>query len=94
MLASVGGGGLIGGISMAMKQLSPDTRIIGCQPENDNAMQVSLLEGKIVDIEAKDTISDGTAGNIEQGAITFQLCQENVDEIYSVPEDSIAKGLY
>ena len=90
----VGGGGLIGGIAMYAKLTKPSIRIIGCQPLNDAAMWESLQAGQITDIDARQTFSDGTAGNIEEGSLTFSLCQKYVDEWVVVTEDEIEEAVY
>lgn len=87
---TVGGGGLIGGTGTALRRLSPSTRVIGVWPENSSAMLRSLEAGEIVEIEDLPTLSDGTAGGVEPGTITFPLCQAVIDERISVGEDEIA----
>ena len=49
--------------------------------------------GKIVEMDSQPTLSDGTAGGIEPGAITFELCQRYVDHFILVTEEEIRKGL-
>lgn len=73
--ASVGGGGLIGGIGSYLKALRPDVAIIGCWAENASAMHQCLKRGEIFDASESETLSDGTAGGVEQGAVTFPICQ-------------------
>ncbi len=89
----VGGGGLIAGIAGYLKTRNPDVQIIGCQPENSAVMHASLQAGKILDMESLPTISDGSAGGIEQGSITFDLCKEYVDDFILVSEDEIKESL-
>ncbi|XP_065063023.1 L-threonine ammonia-lyase-like [Rhopilema esculentum] len=91
---SVGGGGLISGISAFMKNRKPDIKIIGCQPENSKVMYESIKHGSILDIESLDTLSDGTAGGVEQGSITFDICKDLVDEWVLVSEDEISYAVY
>ena len=63
VLVSVGGGGLIGGISSYVKSVLPSCEVIGCQPLNSNVMMQSVEAGKILDdVEEFSTLSDGTAG--------------------------------
>lgn len=87
ILVPVGGGGLISGIAGCIKSRCRNTKIVGCQPENDNAMEQCIEKDLIFDIEvsepdeiihfqAKPTLSDGTAGNIEPDSITFRICKE------------------
>ncbi|MEW9797407.1 threonine/serine dehydratase [Alteromonas sp. CYL-A6] len=90
---SVGGGGLIGGVGAWLKAHSPTTRIIGCWPENAPAMAACLEAGKIIDVPESDTLSDGTAGGVDDGAITFDVCQQVIDDKVLVSEDDIATAL-
>eukprot|EP01006_Ploeotia_vitrea_P037588 TRINITY_DN66145_c6_g4_i1.p1 TRINITY_DN66145_c6_g4~~TRINITY_DN66145_c6_g4_i1.p1 ORF type:complete len:335 (-),score=22.14 TRINITY_DN66145_c6_g4_i1:266-1270(-) len=93
VLVAVGGGGLIGGIGTFLKRVvNAQTEIIGCQPVNSEVMKRSIEAGKILDIESEDTLSDGTAGGIEQGSITFPVCQQVVDRYISVTEEEIAQS--
>ena len=89
VFVTVGGGGLISGIAGVLKALRPEVRVIGCQPSNDAAMMHSIRAGHILEIEPQPTISDGSAGGIEPGSITFELCQTLVDEWIEVSEMEI-----
>lgn len=86
---SVGGGGLIAGVAAILKSKWPKIKVIGVSPENDCAMKASLDTGKIIEIKALPTLSDGTAGGVEEGSITFSLCQNLVDEFVLVTEEEI-----
>ena len=91
---TIGGGGLIGGIATYLKKVRPQSRIVGCEPENSPEMYLSMTAGHIVDLEEeKETLSDGSAGGIEAGAITFPICQHLVDENILVSESEIADGV-
>ncbi len=89
----VGGGGLISGIAGYLDKKSPETRIIGCQPQNSAVMHQSVMKGKILDIPSKPTISDGTAGGVEQNTLTFPYCSELVDEWIEVSEAEIMNSM-
>ena len=89
----VGGGGLISGIAAFVKSVSPKTKVIGCLPENSPAMAESVKAGKLIEMETLPTLSDATAGNIEPGAITFEMCQAWVDEYILVSEDEIKQAI-
>jgi threonine dehydratase len=91
--ASVGGGGLIGGIGSFLKMKRPDVEIIGCWAENASAMHQCLERGKIFNAQETDTLSDGTAGGIEKGAITFPICQQVIDRHVLVTEAEIASAM-
>jgi threonine dehydratase len=93
VVVAVGGGGLISGIGAAIKSVLPEVRIIGASPVNDAAMAASVRAGKIVQVVALPTISDGTAGGVEQGSITLPLCSELVDEWVLIEEPEIQTAL-
>jgi len=93
VLVPVGGGGLIAGIAGYLKSENPDIEIIGCQPENSAVMYESVKAGQILDLESKPTISDGSAGGIEQDTITFPICQELVDDFILLKEEEIVSAL-
>ena len=86
---TVGGGGLISGISSYIKSINPDIKVIGCAPINSSIMINSIKEGKIVNTESKDTLSDGSAGGVEEGSITFNMCKELIDDFCLISEEEI-----
>lgn len=90
---SVGGGGLVSGIASAIKVLSPQTKIIGVWPKHAPAMYESIRAGKIITVDEKPTLSDATAGGIEQGAITFPICQHLIDDCLLVTEEEIQSAM-
>jgi threonine dehydratase len=90
---SVGGGGLMSGVGTALKNLSPHTRVVGVWPENSPCMLRALEAGEIVDVEEQDTLSDGTAGAVEPGSVTFPLCREVIDETVTVTEAEIGRAM-
>ena len=89
----VGGGGLISGIGGYLKERYPDIEIIGCWPENAPAMHLCLEEGKIYDTPETKTLSDGSAGGVEEGAITFPICQQVIDRHILVSEAEIGRAI-
>ncbi|HEU5014547.1 MAG TPA: threonine/serine dehydratase [Roseiflexaceae bacterium] len=93
VFVSVGGGGLAAGIAGYLKTVWPHVRIVGCLPENSPVMARSVAAGQIVDMSSLPTLSDGTAGGIEPGAITFALCQQLIDEFVLVSEEQIAAAM-
>ncbi len=90
---AVGGGGLIAGVSSVLKAHNPDIRVYGCQPEASAVMAKSVEAGEILDMPSDPTLSDGTAGGIEAGAITFELCKVLIDEFVLVSEAQIAAAM-
>ncbi len=90
---AVGGGGLIGGVGSVLKEHNAAVRIIGCQPSASAVMAHSVEAGEILSLESEPTLSDGTAGGIEAGAITFALNREVVDNFVLVSEAQIASAM-
>jgi threonine dehydratase len=89
----VGGGGLISGIAGYFKARSPSVRIVGCQPRASRVMYESLAAGRILDLPSEPTLADGTAGGLDPDAITFPICQRDIDEMVLVNEDEIANAM-
>jgi threonine dehydratase len=90
---SVGGGGLIGGTGSALKHLRPQTRVIGVWPENSPCLLRALEAGHIIDVAESPTLSDGTAGAVEPGSVTFPICQSVIDQTVTVTESEIGAAL-
>lgn len=87
---TVGGGGLISGIASWLKTHNPSIEIIGCQPVNSPEMYLSILSGKVVTApESLPTLSDGSAGPLEEDSITFGICNEVIDRFIVVTESEI-----
>ena len=93
VLAALGGGGLISGIAEYLKTVFPHAEVIGCSPENSPVMAKSVQAGQILEMESSPTLSDGTAGGVEQDAITFPLCQRLVDDYVLVSEEEIRQAM-
>ncbi len=87
------GGGLVSGVASVLKSSNPAIRIVGCQPEASAVMAHSVEAGRIVDEPSRTTLSDGTAGGVEQDAMTFELCRDLVDEFVLVSEAEIAQAM-
>lgn len=93
VLVAVGGGGLISGVAGYLKFMTPGVRVIGCSPENSCVMMRSLEAGRIVQLESQPTLSDGTAGGIEENSITLELCRNLVDDFILVSENEIREAM-
>jgi len=89
VFVTVGGGGLISGIGGYVKSINPNIKVIGCSPINSPVMEKSIKNGKIIDFESLPTLSEGSAGGIEKGSITFDLCKNFIDDFYLISEDEI-----
>ena len=93
VFVALGGGGLIAGVGGYLRAVWPDIEVIACSPEHSPVMHASLEAGHIVEMESRPTLSDATAGGVEAGAITFELCRATVDRSVLVSEDEIAAAL-
>ena len=88
ILAPVGGGGLLAGVSTLAKLLNPNIKVIGVEPAGANCMQESLKAGHIVTLPGVDTIADGTAVKTP-GEHIFPYIQKNVDDIITVDDKEL-----
>jgi len=68
-------------------------KVIGIQTEASPVMHASIKAGKIVDIPMFDTVAEGLHGGIEQGSVTFPICQKLVDDWIDVKEATIVEAL-
>ena len=93
LFVAVGGGGLIAGVAGFLKSVNPSMQVIGCQPTAAPIMAASIKARRLLDMPSEKTLSDGTAGAIEAGAITFDLCQKLVDDYALVSEEEIALAM-
>lgn len=93
IFVAVGGGGLIGGIGVYQKFISPKTEIVGCWPQNSPVMYESIKAGRIVDVPEQPTLSESTAGGLEPGSVTLEVCKQVIDSSVLVTEDEIAAAV-
>jgi threonine dehydratase len=93
VLVALGGGGLIAGLGGFLKSIVPEVEVIACSPEKSAVMHASIEAGRILELDSEPTLSDGTAGGVEPGAITFELCRTIVDRYVLVSEDEIAAAM-
>ena len=93
LYVAVGGGGLISGIALAVRTRWPQCRIVGCVPAASPAMAAAVAAGAVVAAAVEPTLSDATAGGIEQGAITVAICAALVDEFATLAEAEIAAAM-
>jgi threonine dehydratase len=87
VVVPIGGGGLISGVSMAVKSFNPKIRVIGVESSDGPAMQRSVESGKLETIEC-NTIIDGLRVR-RVGEITFSVVQRFVDEVVALPDRDI-----
>jgi threonine dehydratase len=92
LFIAVGGGGLIAGISVFLKQLKPELKIIAVESEESACLQAAMLAGKPVPLEHVGIFADGVAVKVI-GEEPFRLCQEYVDEVITVNTDEICAAI-
>jgi len=93
VLVPVGGGGLIAGIAIALKQLNPRIRVIGVEAEGAQSMKASVAAGRPVVLTSVDTIADGIAVK-SPGNLTFEAASRLVDDLVTVSDAEIARTAY
>jgi len=93
VFVAVGGGGLVSGIGAYMKARAPHVEVVGCWPEHAPALHVCLEAGRIHEVSERPTVSESTAGGIEEGAITFELARTVLDRSILVSEDEILHAM-
>jgi threonine dehydratase len=91
VIVPVGGGGLISGVGIVLRELAPHARLIGVQSTETRAMHAAFAAGRVVDVPVPPTLADGLAGCTD--VATFQRARAVVDEIVLVEERSIAQAI-
>jgi len=92
VVVPIGGGGLISGIALALRERKPAVRIVGVEAATAASARASLDAGEIVRLEAAETIADGIAVK-RIGRTTFPLIRELVDDVVTVDEEQIANAI-
>ena len=93
VIVPIGGGGLIAGIAMAIKEMNPKVRVIGVNAAGAASMVASREANEIVSLPSVSTIADGIAVKTP-GTLTFDIIQKYVDDIVSVTDTEIAHAAY
>ncbi|MFH4964524.1 threonine ammonia-lyase [Gaetbulibacter sp. M235] len=88
----VGGGGLAAGLSTVFSQLSPNTKIIGVEPEGAPSMSVSIKNNKNTELDSIEKFVDGAAVK-RVGDLTFQICKNNLHAMMTVPEGKVCQTI-
>lgn len=92
LILPVGGGGLAAGVSSVFKALSPDTRIIGVEPQGAPSMKTSLEKGENVTLGHIDKFVDGAAVK-RVGDLNFGICKNTLDDLILVPEGKVCSTI-
>jgi threonine dehydratase len=92
VVVPIGGGGLVSGVSTAVKMASPSTRIIGVEPAAAPSAFMSLRDGKCYErIDIQPSIADGLLGGI--GKLPFEIIRRLVEQVVVLEEDEIGRGV-
>jgi len=92
VIIPIGGGGLISGISIAIKSVNPNVKIFGVQAEGSPALYKSYKEGKLINVLYSETIADGI--NIKKPSErTFNIIKKYVDDIVTVNDEEISEAM-
>jgi threonine dehydratase len=92
VLVPIGGGGLVSGMLTVFKEFSPNTKIIGVEPEGAPSMKRALEKGKRIFLEEMDYFVDGAAVR-QVGKLPFEICKEHLDQVLEVPEGKICQTI-
>ena len=93
ILVPVGGGGLVSGIAVAARAISPGVDVVGVEAEASPAFHEALKAGRIVEVEVRPTIADGLAGNMDPESITFDIVRRLVGRTVLVPDAAIEDAI-
>jgi len=94
VIVGVGGGGLIAGLGIALKEHNPKIRLIGVQPENNAVLSHWFSANTPVNVKIKSSIAEGIGGNIEKDVTTWPYIQRYVDDFILISEDEIKQAMY
>jgi threonine dehydratase len=93
IFVAVGGGGLIGGIGAYLKCASAQTEVVGCWPKNSPVLYQSIKAGRILEVAEQPTLSESTAGGLEPGSVTLEICSQVIDSSVLVSEAEILDAM-
>lgn len=89
----VGGGGLISGVAIAVKEQRPEVEVYGVEAANAAAMKVSLEKNRVTKVEQLDTVCDGIAVK-KPGNITFRIARDLLTGVRTVEELEVTRTLF
>lgn len=92
LFVPIGGGGLASGVGTYFKTFSPNTKVVGLEPEGAPSMTEALKAGHPVTVESIDRFVDGAAVK-RIGDITFSICKEVLDDMHLVPEGKVCSTI-
>jgi threonine dehydratase len=89
----VGGGGLVSGIAIAVKESRPDIEVYGVEAESAASMKVSLEKGRVTRVDNLDTVCDGIAVK-KPGRLTFRIARDLLTDVVTVEELEVTRTLF
>ena len=92
VVVPIGGGGLIAGLAVALKEQRPGLRVVGVEPKGAAAMYESRLAGRAVSLDRIDTVADGLTAPFA-GDLTYEIVRHYVDDVVLLDDDAILDGL-
>jgi len=92
VVIGIGGGGLIGGMVVALKEMNPKIRVYGIEPTGASSMRQSLDAGHAVHLQSLNTIADGLAAPMA-GEVNYEIVRRYVDDVVLIDDDTIAAGV-
>jgi threonine dehydratase len=93
IVVPIGGAGLISGVAIAARSISPGIRVVGVELEASHAFLASVRSGRITVIDPRPSIADGLGGNMDPETITFEIVQRFVDDIVIVTEEELKDAM-
>lgn len=92
VVVPIGGGGLISGVAMAVKNLKPSVKVIGVESSGAQGMHDSVKAGKVVTLDRVDCVIDGLRVK-RVGETTFEVVRRFVDEIVTLPDEKMFEAM-
>jgi threonine dehydratase len=92
LFVPIGGGGLVAGVTTVFKALSPNTIIIGVEPEGAPSMKTSIANGVNTTLDHIDKFVDGAAVK-RVGDLTFEICKDKIREVVTIPEGKVCSTI-
>jgi threonine dehydratase len=92
VFVAVGGGGLASGLCGTFQALSPNTKIIGVEPEGAPSMLKSMEQGELVELENIDKFIDGAAVQ-KVGSLTYPICKDHLYKMVTIPEGKVCQTI-
>ena len=93
VVVPIGGGGLASGVAVALRAAAPAARIVAVEADASTPFTTALSHGAITPVSVGPTLADGLAGNLEDGAMTFDLVRDLVDEVVTVTEADLIAAM-